>query len=48
MNPDETATRLSGYQGRPPQEVAEVILRAASGQVGGKNGGDVDAWEIMG
>ena len=48
VNPDMTATRLSGYQGRPPQEVAEVIFRAASGQVGYQQGGDVDVWEVMG
>ncbi|MEK6589649.1 MAG: SDR family oxidoreductase [Nitrospinota bacterium] len=47
VNPDETATRLSGYQGRPPQEVAEVIFRTASGKVKCKEGGDVDVWEVM-
>lgn len=48
VNPDETATRLSGYRGRPPREVAEVIFRAASGQVGCQKGRDVDVWEVMG
>lgn len=48
VNPDMTATRLSGYQGRPPQEVAEVIFRATSGQVRYREGGDVDVWEVMG
>jgi len=48
VNPDMTATRLSGYQGRPPREVAEVIFRASSDQVGCKRGGDVDVWEVMG
>jgi 3-oxoacyl-[acyl-carrier protein] reductase len=48
VNPDMTATRLSGYQGRPPQEVAEVIFRAASEQVKCKQGCDVDVWEVMG
>lgn len=48
VNPDETATRLSRYQGRPPQEVAEVIFRVASGKAGCKEGGDVDVWEVMG
>jgi hypothetical protein len=27
VDPDQTATRLSGYVGRPPSEVAEVIYR---------------------
>lgn len=47
VNPDMTATRLSGYQGRPPREVAEVIYRAVSGQVKCSEGGDVDVWEVM-
>ncbi len=40
VNPDMTATRLSDYQGRPPQEVAEVIFRAVSGQVRCQKGGE--------
>lgn len=48
VNPDETATRLSGYRGRPPREVAEVIFRAVAGQAGCQKGRDVDVWEIMG
>ncbi|MBI5212989.1 MAG: SDR family oxidoreductase [Nitrospirae bacterium] len=47
VNPDMTATRLSGYQGRPPQEVAEVIFMAASGKDGCKNGGDVNVEEVI-
>ena len=47
VNPDMTATRLSGYQGRPPQEVAEVIFMSASGKVGCKRGGDVDVKEVI-
>lgn len=48
VNPDETATRLSGYRGRPPREVAEVVFRAASGAVKCGQGGDVDVWDVMG
>jgi hypothetical protein len=48
LHPDMTATRLSGDEGRPPQEVAEVIFRAASGQIRYQQGGDVDVWEVMG
>lgn len=43
VNPDQTATRLSGYRGQPPQKVAEVIFRAASGLIRCKQGGDVNA-----
>jgi short-subunit dehydrogenase len=48
VNPDMTATCLSGYEGRSPQEVAEVIFRAASGRVRYRQGGDVDVWKVMG
>ncbi len=47
VNPDETATRLSGYVGRPPSEVADVIFRAASGKIRINSGGDVDVWEVI-
>jgi NAD(P)-dependent dehydrogenase (short-subunit alcohol dehydrogenase family) len=47
VNPDQTATRLSGYMGRPPSEVAEVVHRAASGAVRMKPGGDVDVWKVI-
>ena len=47
VNPDETATRLTGYSGRPPSEVADVIFRAASGNIRVKPGGDVDVWKIL-
>lgn len=45
INPDGTATRLSGYVGRPPAEVAEVIFRTVAGRIPVKRGGDVDVWE---
>ncbi len=47
VNPDETATRLSGYQGRPPREVAEVIFRAVSGQIQCEEGVDINVWDVM-
>ena len=47
VNPDQTATRLSGYVGRPPSQVAEVIHRAVRGEIKVKNGGDVDVWEAV-
>jgi len=48
VNPDETATRLSGYIGRPASEVADVIYRAALGKIRFKPGGDVDVWDVVG
>ncbi len=47
VNPDQTATRLSGYVGRPPSQVAEVINRAVTGEIKVKHGGDVDVWEAV-
>lgn len=47
VNPDMTATRLTGYEGRPPSEVAEVIFKAASGVIKVTPGGDADVWKIM-
>jgi NAD(P)-dependent dehydrogenase (short-subunit alcohol dehydrogenase family) len=46
VNPDMTATRLTGYEGRPPSEVAEVIFRAVSGKIKVAQGGDVDVWRV--
>lgn len=47
VNPDMTATRLTGYEGRPPSEVAEVIFKVASGAIKVAPGRDVDVWKIM-
>jgi 3-oxoacyl-[acyl-carrier protein] reductase len=47
VNPDMTATRLTGYEGRPPSEVAEVIFKTVSGMIKVPPGGDVDVWKIM-
>ena len=47
MNPDMTATRLSGYKGRPPGEVAEVIYRASTGKARCVKGNDLDVWKIF-
>lgn len=47
VNPDQVATRMSGFQGRPPEDVAEVVFRVASGRIKCKQGGDVNVWEII-
>jgi len=46
VNPDMTATRLSGFEGRPPSEVADVIFRAVSGTINVVREGDVDVWRV--
>ena len=45
VNPDMTATKLSGFQGRPPEEVAQVILNTAKGIYKSPSGSDIDVWE---
>jgi len=47
VNPDQTATRLSGYVGRPPSEVAEVVYRAVTGAVRMNATCDVDVWDVI-
>jgi short-subunit dehydrogenase len=47
VNPALTATRLSGYEGRPPSEVAETIFRAVSGRIKVLQGGDADVWRVI-
>ncbi|HEX9859810.1 MAG TPA: SDR family oxidoreductase [Nitrospirota bacterium] len=48
VNPDMTATRMTGYAGRPPEEAAETVYRAATGKAGCKGGCDVDVSGVMG
>jgi 3-oxoacyl-[acyl-carrier protein] reductase len=45
VNPDMTATRLTGFQGRPPEEVAQVVLNTAKGIYKLPSGSDIDVWE---
>lgn len=47
VNPDTTATAMTDYEGRPPEEVAEVILNTAKGKYQVPNGGDINVWEIL-
>ncbi len=47
VNPDQVATHLSGYQGRPPEDVAEVIFNAASGNIDCGPERDIDVWEVV-
>jgi 3-oxoacyl-[acyl-carrier protein] reductase len=45
VNPGMTSTKMTGYRGVPPKEVAEVILNAAKENLGKKSGDDIDVWE---
>jgi len=48
VNPDLTATRMTGYSGRDPVDVAETIYMTASGELDCSGGADVDVSEVMG
>ena len=48
VNPDTTAMAMTDYEGRPPEEIAQVILNTAQGKYRVPNGGDVNIWEVLG
>lgn len=48
INPDPTATAITGFTGRPREEVAEIIVRTAQDGYGLPSGSDIDVWEIKG
>ena len=45
VHPTVTATRMNDFQGRPPEEVARVVLAIARGDLAAENGADVDMRE---
>ncbi|MCX7794712.1 MAG: SDR family oxidoreductase [Thermodesulfovibrionales bacterium] len=47
VNPDMTSTRITGFQGRPPEQVAEVILNLAKGRYRKKSGSDINVWDYV-
>ncbi len=47
VNPDLTATPLTGNEGRPPEVVADIIFKVVSHKIRVKKGGDVDVWDIL-
>jgi len=46
VNPDLTATSLTGNQGRAPEVVADIIFKVAAHKIRVKKGGDIDVWEV--
>jgi 3-oxoacyl-[acyl-carrier protein] reductase len=46
VNPDMTKTRMTNFQGRPPEQVARVVFNTAKGKYRVQSGGDVDVWEV--
>lgn len=47
VNPDMTKTRMTNYDGRPPEQVARVVLNTAKGVYKVKSGGDVNVWDVI-
>jgi 3-oxoacyl-[acyl-carrier protein] reductase len=45
VNPDMTKTRLSGFQGRPAEQVAEVVFNTAKGKYRKPSGSDINVWD---
>lgn len=45
VNPGSTATRMTGYSGTKPEKVAEVILKAAKGEIRPDSSRDIDVWD---
>ena len=48
VNPGSTATKMTNYQGVPPEKVADLIVETAKGTNNIPSGGDVNVWEILG
>ncbi|WP_096999393.1 SDR family NAD(P)-dependent oxidoreductase [Persephonella hydrogeniphila] len=47
VNPGMTATRMTNYQGVPPEKVSKVILNTAKGLYNLPSGSDVDVWRYI-
>lgn len=45
VNPDMTKTRLTGFQGRPVEQVAQIVLNTAKGKYGKRSGSDINVWD---
>lgn len=45
VNPGMTKTRMTNFQGDPVEKVAEVVFKAAKGEIRPDEFGDVDVWE---
>ena len=46
INPGRTATRMNNFTGDPPEKIAEIIYKAASGEYKTPSGGDIDFWSL--
>lgn len=47
VNPGTTATRMNNFRGTPPEKVADIILKAAKGEIKADKYRDIDVWEFI-
>ena len=47
VNPGTTATRMNNFHGTKPEKVAEIILKAAKGEIKADSSRDIDVWEYV-
>lgn len=47
VNPDMTKTRMTNFSGRPPEDVAKVILDLVEGKIEANSGDDIDIWRYV-
>lgn len=47
VHPPMTATRMNDMSGMPPKDVADVVVRVASGDIDVMSGGDVDVRDFV-
>jgi NAD(P)-dependent dehydrogenase (short-subunit alcohol dehydrogenase family) len=45
VNPDMTKTRMTGFKGRPAEQVARVVLNTAKGNYKKTSGSDINVWD---
>jgi 3-oxoacyl-[acyl-carrier protein] reductase len=46
VNPDMTKTRMTDFQGRPVEQVAQVVLNTAKGRYRKRSGSDINVWDF--
>ena len=47
VNPGMTSTRMTNYHGVEPEQVADIILRTAEGDIEADSDNDVDVWDYL-
>lgn len=47
VNPRATATKMTGFKGDPPQEVANIIFNVAEENLNKKSGEEINVWEYL-